>query len=173
VSGKQNPHYQQTYVFDNDHACVSWEAPAISEKETGIYRSGPARGVARVVCYSPKHNLTLAELEAPEIVTLLKVWQEQYRELGRHPEIKHVLIFENKGEVVGVSNPHPHCQIYATNFVFKFKMTAGASFARMTRLSLLSPILRGTLMKFMSHRKRRIRVWLIYQWMSCKILPQF
>jgi UDPglucose--hexose-1-phosphate uridylyltransferase len=73
-----------------------------------------------VVCYSPKHNLTLAELTVPEIVTLLQVWQQQYQELGAHPEIKHVLIFENKGEIVGVSNPHPHCQIYATNFVFKY-----------------------------------------------------
>jgi UDPglucose--hexose-1-phosphate uridylyltransferase len=120
VSGKQNPDYEQTFVFDNDHACVSWEASAILKKETGVYKNSPARGVARVVCYSPKHNLTLAELEVPEIVALLKVWQEQYRELGSHPEINHVLIFENKGEVVGVSNPHPHCQIYATNFVFKF-----------------------------------------------------
>lgn len=120
VSGKQNPEYEQTFVFDNDHACVSWGAPAVPPKEQGVYKSSPARGVARVVCYSPKHNLTLAELEVPEIVTLLKVWQEQYRELGGHPEINHVLIFENKGEVVGVSNPHPHCQIYATNFVFKF-----------------------------------------------------
>lgn len=120
VSGKRNPDYEQTYVFDNDHACVSWKAPAILKKETGVYKSSPARGVARVVCYSPKHNLTLAELEVPEIVALLKIWQEQYRELGSHPEINHVLIFENKGEVVGVSNPHPHCQIYATNFVFKF-----------------------------------------------------
>ncbi len=120
VSGAQNPQYQQTFVFDNDHACVSWAAPAIMQKETEVYKTAPARGVARVVCYSPKHNLTLAELELPEIITLLNVWQEQYRELGSHPEINHVLIFENKGEVVGVSNPHPHCQIYATNFVFKF-----------------------------------------------------
>lgn len=120
VSGAQNPQYQQTFVFDNDHACVSWSAPAIPQKETGIYQTIPARGVARVVCYSPKHNLTLAELALPEVITLLTVWQEQYRELGSHSEINHVLIFENKGEVVGVSNPHPHCQIYATNFVFKF-----------------------------------------------------
>lgn len=119
VSGKQNPDYEQTYVFDNDLACVSREAPAVAKKATGVYKSSPARGVARVVCYSPRHNLTLAELSTPEIVTALNVWQEQYRELGSHPEIKHVLIFENKGEVVGVSNPHPHCQIYATNFVFK------------------------------------------------------
>lgn len=120
VSGKQNPLYGQTFVFDNDHACVSWEAPAAARAESGVYKSSPARGLARVVCYSPKHNLTLAELGVQEIIALLNVWQEQYRELGDHPEIKHVLIFENKGEVVGVSNPHPHCQIYATNFVFKY-----------------------------------------------------
>jgi UDPglucose--hexose-1-phosphate uridylyltransferase len=72
-----------------------------------------------VVCYSPRHDVTLAELDIAELVTLLRAWQAQYRELGARPEVNHVLIFENKGEVVGVSNPHPHCQIYATNFVFK------------------------------------------------------
>jgi UDPglucose--hexose-1-phosphate uridylyltransferase len=71
------------------------------------------------VCYSPNHSLALAELEPREIENLFGVWQEQYLELGSRKEIKHVLIFENKGEAVGVSNPHPHCQIYATNFVFK------------------------------------------------------
>jgi UDPglucose--hexose-1-phosphate uridylyltransferase len=120
ISGAQNPDYEQTFVFDNDHACVSWTAPSVSQAAGGLYRTGVARGVARVVCYSPKHQLTLAELELPQIITLLNVWQEQYRELGSHAEINHVLIFENKGEAVGVSNPHPHCQIYATNFVFKF-----------------------------------------------------
>ena len=63
--------------------------------------------------------MTLAELEKREIENLLGVWQQQYVELSQKKEIKHVLIFENKGEAVGVSNPHPHCQIYATNFVFK------------------------------------------------------
>jgi len=86
---------------------------------TGIYRNQAARGIARVVCYSPKHNLTLSELELSEIESLLLVWQQQYLELGSRPDISHVLIFENKGEAVGVSNPHPHCQIYANNFVFK------------------------------------------------------
>jgi UDPglucose--hexose-1-phosphate uridylyltransferase len=76
-------------------------------------------GIARVVCYSPKHNLTLAELELREIENLLTAWRDQYAELGSRRDVNHVLIFENKGEVVGVSNPHPHCQIYATNFVFK------------------------------------------------------
>ena len=120
VSGMQNPDYRQTFVFDNDHACVSWDAPEIEEIKEGIYKRKSARGIARVVCYSPKHNLTLTELMPGEIVTVFSEWQNQYIELGEHPEINHVLLFENKGEVVGVSNPHPHCQIYATNFVFKY-----------------------------------------------------
>ena len=119
VSGQCNPNYAATFVFDNDHPCVGFDAPSQLCPPKGIYRNRPAAGIARVVCYSPKHNLALAQLETAEIETLLRVWQEQYVELGGQPEINHVLIFENRGEVVGVSNPHPHCQIYATNFVFK------------------------------------------------------
>jgi UDPglucose--hexose-1-phosphate uridylyltransferase len=120
ISGIQNPHYRQTFVFDNDHACVDWNAPDVQEIGHGIYKRRPARGIARVICYSPKHNITLTELATQEIVTVFREWQNQYIELGEHPEINHVLLFENKGEVVGVSNPHPHCQLYATNFVFKY-----------------------------------------------------
>src|SRR5215208_1337041 len=99
--------------------CASPDAPKDLEKPPGIYRNMPAEGLARVVCYSPNHSLTLAELETEQVDELLAVWQEQYRELASRPEVRHVLVFENKGEAVGVSNPHPHCQIYATNFVFK------------------------------------------------------
>src|SRR6266516_3841127 len=119
VSGKRNAQYTSTFVFDNDHPCVGLDAPQELTAVQGIYRNRPATGIARVVCYSPKHNVAPAELDAGDIANLLSVWQEQYIELGGRDEIRHVLIFENKGEVVGVSNPHPHCQIYATNFVFK------------------------------------------------------
>jgi UDPglucose--hexose-1-phosphate uridylyltransferase len=127
VRGARNPHYAQTFVFDNDHPCVGPDAPStihdspstIHHPPFTLFQSRRATGVARVVCYSPHHNLTLAELSANEIDTLLHTWQEQDRELAARPEVEHVLIFENKGEAVGVSNPHPHCQIYATNFVFK------------------------------------------------------
>src|SRR5437667_9901992 len=119
VSGKRNAQYTSTLVFDTDHPCVGLDAPQELTAVEGIYRNRPATGIARVVCYSPKHNVALAELDAGDIANLLSVWQEQYIELGGRPDIDHVLIFENKGEVVGVSNPHPHCQIYATNFVFK------------------------------------------------------
>lgn len=119
INGLLNDDYNQTYVFDNDQACVSFNAPVVEETD-GLYRRRTAHGIARVVCYSPKHNLTLTELNTDQIIRIFKVWQRQYSELGNHPEINHVLIFENKGEVVGVTNPHPHCQIYATNFVFKY-----------------------------------------------------
>ncbi|HXE85362.1 MAG TPA: galactose-1-phosphate uridylyltransferase [Hyphomicrobiaceae bacterium] len=119
VSGARNADYAGVFVFDNDHPCVGPEAPTQLVAPPGIYRSRPATGIARVVCYTPRHDLSLAELDVASIVALMEVWQEQYRELSARAEVRHVLVFENRGEAVGVSNPHPHCQIYATNFVFK------------------------------------------------------
>ncbi len=119
VSGKVNPQYERIFVFDNDHPSVDIMAPDSVEPVSYIYKARPARGISRVVCYSPHHDLTLTELSVAQIAHLMRAWQEQYIDLGSRPEIEHVLIFENKGEAVGVSNPHPHCQIYANNFVFK------------------------------------------------------
>ena len=123
ASGEANPDYRDVLVFDNDFPCVGEAAPARDGGggDTGAspYRTRDARGTARVVCYSPRHDLTLAELGVDGVDRLLETWQEQFRELSARPDINHVLFFENKGEQVGVSNPHPHCQIYATNFVFR------------------------------------------------------
>jgi UDPglucose--hexose-1-phosphate uridylyltransferase len=130
VSGKRNDAYASTFVFDNDHPCVGALAPEVEAPEAPVFRNRSARGIARVVCYSPRHDLTLTELETAQVAELVGVWQEQQRDLGRRPDIDHVLIFENKGEVVGVSNPHPHCQIYATNFVFKTTETEARASAR-------------------------------------------
>jgi UDPglucose--hexose-1-phosphate uridylyltransferase len=125
TGGARNPRYDGIHIFDNDHPCVGWDAPVDLPllPPDGPYRNRPARGVARVVCYSPRHDLSLARLEIGQVENLIGAWQSQYVELQAHPEIEHVLIFENKGEVVGVSNPHPHCQIYATNFVFRTTAT--------------------------------------------------
>ena len=120
VGGAVNPQYTGTFVFDNDHPCVGEHAPRELERPSGIYRNGPATGVARVVCYCPRHDVTLAQLNVGEVDALLETWQQQMRELAAHEDVAFILIFENKGEVVGVSNPHPHCQIYATNFTFKY-----------------------------------------------------
>ena len=119
VSGAANPDYDSVYVFDNDHPCVGPAAPDVDQLRSGVFRSRSADGMARVVCYTPRHDLTLAELGQPVAVRLLETFREQYLELGDRPEVRCVLAFENKGEVVGVSNPHPHAQIYATNFIFR------------------------------------------------------
>jgi len=120
VGGAVNPRYTGTFVFDNDHPCVGVNAPRELTPSRGIFRNQPATGVARVVCYSPRHDVTLAELDVDGVDALLETWQEQMRELATRTDVSSVLIFENKGAVVGVSNPHPHCQIYATNFTFKY-----------------------------------------------------
>ena len=119
VSDSFNENYQGVYVFNNDLPCVGINAPTELTKPSGIYQNRPANGIARVICYSPKHNISLAELNHAEIENIIEVWQKQYSELGNRDDMNHILIFENKGEQVGVSNPHPHGQIYATNFVFK------------------------------------------------------
>lgn len=96
VSGARNPGYTDVFVFDNDHPCVGPAAPLVLPPPPGIYQSRPATGVARVVCYTPRHDLSLAELSVESVAGLMAVWQEQYRELGARPEVEHVLVFENR-----------------------------------------------------------------------------
>lgn len=119
ISGQVNDDYESVFVFDNDHPAFSMDAPDRMSTAPGIYHNAPARGICRVVCYSPQHDLTLAEMGVQEIAGLLRCWARQTRELVALEAIRNVLIFENKGDIVGVSNPHPHCQIYAADFVFK------------------------------------------------------
>lgn len=118
ISGATNPHYTGVYVFDNDHPCVGPDAPAVTPPPAP-YQARPALGVARVICYSPRHDLTMAQLSRAEIATIIGTWQQQTRDLAARSEVRQVLIFENKGEAVGVSNPHPHGQVYATSFTWK------------------------------------------------------
>lgn len=119
VSGARNPPYAGVYVFDNDHPCVGPDAPELGEPPPPPYRARRADGLARVICYSPRHDLTVAEMDLPDIAALVQTWQQQTRDLGARPEVRQVLIFENKGEAVGVSNPHPHGQVYATGCTWK------------------------------------------------------
>jgi UDPglucose--hexose-1-phosphate uridylyltransferase len=119
VGGARNPRYDGTFVFENDHPCVGPAAPREPAVPPPPYRVAPAAGHARVVCFSPRHDVTLAEMPVAAIGDVVGVWQRETRDLGGRPGIKQVLCFENKGEVVGVSNPHPHGQIYATGFVWK------------------------------------------------------
>ncbi|MFP6807591.1 MAG: galactose-1-phosphate uridylyltransferase [Pseudomonadales bacterium] len=122
VSGKRNDQYESTYVFDNDHPSYGLEhRPELegSLDSDGFFKQKSARGSCRVLCYSPRHDLTLAEMSVGHVVDVVNIWAEQTRIMLLEPETRNVFIFENKGKVVGVSNPHPHCQIYATDFLFK------------------------------------------------------
>jgi UDPglucose--hexose-1-phosphate uridylyltransferase len=119
VSGAVNPLYEAVFVFDNDHPCVGPLAPPMFETPPLPYRARRADGLARVICYAPRHDLTLAEMSVSQIALIAQTWQQQTHDLAARPEVRQVLIFENKGQVVGVSNPHPHGQIYATNFTWK------------------------------------------------------
>ncbi len=143
VNGTRNPDYRTTFVFDNDHPCVSPEAPEPIETPLP-YSVRRAQGHARVICYSPQHNLTVAEMSEQAIIEIVQVWQQQTLDLGNSPSVKHVLCFENKGKVVGVSNPHPHTQVYATNFVFKTietELLASHKYSQQHGRSLFSDII--------------------------------
>jgi UDPglucose--hexose-1-phosphate uridylyltransferase len=146
VGGAPNPSYASTFVFDNDHPCVGADAPRELETPPAPYRVSPAAGVARVVCFSPRHDLTLAEMPVAAIAEVVDVWRRETSDLGARPEVRQVLCFENKGEVVGVSNPHPHGQIYATSFVWKTMETeldASARHQRETGRGLMDDIVRA------------------------------
>lgn len=120
ISGLHNPNYSDIYIFDNDHPVVGMDAPEVDStaRPDRLYKKGKACGIARVVCYHPRHDLTMADIPAEGVGKVFEALKEQMMEFTATPEIKFVLIFENKGELVGVSNPHPHCQIYATDFTF-------------------------------------------------------
>ena len=118
AAGERNPDYTGVYAFDNDFPVVGADAPPVAPAPADVYRRGPARGVARVLCYHPRHDLSTATAPRAAVRAVLAALQTETRELARRPEVRSVLPFENKGQLVGVSNPHPHCQVYATDFVF-------------------------------------------------------
>jgi UDPglucose--hexose-1-phosphate uridylyltransferase len=114
ANGEVNPGYENAFVFENDFAALKQEEILFEEeiKET-FFKVQPERGISRVVCFSPKHNLTLPEMPLEAIENIIRTWQKEYTDLGNIEYIKHVQIFENKGAVMGCSNPHPHGQIWA------------------------------------------------------------
>jgi UDPglucose--hexose-1-phosphate uridylyltransferase len=119
AGGKRNPQYASTFVFDNDfaallpHPSVHPERSAERSKST-LFTMAPERGICRVICFSPRHDWTLPVMPLPDIRRVVQVWAEQTRELGAIDFVKYVQVFENKGAAMGASNPHPHCQVWAT-----------------------------------------------------------
>jgi UDPglucose--hexose-1-phosphate uridylyltransferase len=115
---KRNPDYPGAYVFVNDLPCFGEQPVLPPAALSSLHQNRPALGTAEVICYHPDHSKTMAHLTQAEVLSVVELWTERYRELGQRPEVNHVLIFENKGAAVGTSNPHPHGQIYASNMIY-------------------------------------------------------
>jgi len=113
AGGARNPDYPHTFVFDNDFAALSVDAP-LERVGDGLILAEGESGVCRVLCFSPRHDLTLAMMEVADIERVVDAWVEETITLGGRPDIRAVQIFENRGEIMGCSNPHPHGQIWAT-----------------------------------------------------------
>jgi UDPglucose--hexose-1-phosphate uridylyltransferase len=115
AGGVRNPDYKSTFVFDNDFAALKPDTAPGSFNREGLLVAESEPGVCRVVCFSPKHNLTIANMDLGDLRKVVDAWVEQYVELGARPEINYVQIFENRGAMMGASNPHPHCQIWSAH----------------------------------------------------------
>ena len=113
AGNERNPKYTNTFVFDNDFPALLPESVSGCVDKGGLLIASAERGISRVVCFSPRHGQTLSKMDPQEIRKVVDVWADQYRELGDLPFINSVQIFENRGAMMGASNPHPHCQIWA------------------------------------------------------------
>jgi len=119
AGGVRNPQYKSTFVFENDFAALKKDAPLtrVDVQNKGLLVAEGESGICRVMCFLPRHDLTLSSMGVGAIEEVVRTWTSQFSELASLDEIKHVQIFENRGEMMGASNPHPHCQIWATSSI--------------------------------------------------------
>ena len=112
INGEINPSYTNTFVFTNDFAALQTDTK-IFKIEDGLFKAESEIGICKVVCFSPNHSKSLADMDVKSIKKVVETWQREYEELGGKKGINYVQIFENKGAVMGCSNPHPHGQIWS------------------------------------------------------------
>ncbi len=119
AGGIRNPAYSSTFVFENDFAALKPDTQhaCLDIENSGLLVAEAEPGICRVICFSPRHDLTLATMELEAIEQVVRTWMGQFRELSELADIHHVQIFENRGAMMGASNPHPHCQIWATSSI--------------------------------------------------------
>jgi len=119
AGGHVTPQYTGTFVFENDFAALKIDLPtdALDADGSGLLRAETERGLCSVLCFDPRHDLTLATMELAAIRRVVDMWEQQAAELGARPDIQYVQVFENRGAMMGASNPHPHGQIWATEHV--------------------------------------------------------
>jgi UDPglucose--hexose-1-phosphate uridylyltransferase len=112
INGEVNPNYKNVFVFTNDFAALQKDSPSFNIND-GLLKAESETGICKVICFSPDHSKSLADMAIEEITNVVKVWQKEYALLGKIETLNNVQIFENKGAVMGCSNPHPHGQIWS------------------------------------------------------------
>jgi UDPglucose--hexose-1-phosphate uridylyltransferase len=112
INGEVNPEYTDVFVFTNDFAALQNDSPTFNVND-GLLKAQSETGICKVICFSPDHSKSLADMSASEIQKVVFTWQKEFKELSENPKINYVQIFENKGAVMGCSNPHPHGQIWS------------------------------------------------------------
>ncbi len=149
INGEVNPEYTDVFIFTNDFAALQSDSPSFSVND-GLLIAESETGICKVICFSPDHSKSLAEISPNDIQKVVFAWQKEYKELGDNPNINYVQIFENKGPVMGCSNPHPHGQIWSQstlpNEVDK-KNTQQLNFFNTNKRSLLGDYLKQELEK--------------------------
>lgn len=118
AGGAVNPSYDSVFSFVNDYAALLPDPPPPLEPvDSSLLLAEPARGLCKVLCFHPDHSLTLARMTQPETRRVVDAWTDEYEQLAQLDWIRYVQIFENRGAMMGASNPHPHCQIWSTGFI--------------------------------------------------------
>jgi UDPglucose--hexose-1-phosphate uridylyltransferase len=117
AGGKSNPPYDHAFAFDNDFPALAGNTPRAMIDEHGLIRAASERGICRVICFTPRHDLTLPDMPVEEIRRVVDVWSEETCELGERDFVNYVEVFENKGAMMGASNPHSHCQVWAEEHI--------------------------------------------------------
>ncbi|HXJ98559.1 MAG TPA: galactose-1-phosphate uridylyltransferase, partial [Gelidibacter sp.] len=112
INGEINPDYKDVFIFTNDFAALQTTSPTFSIND-GLFKAESEQGICKVICFSPDHSKSLADMEVEDINKVVQAWQKEYMLLGSNEMINYVQIFENKGAVMGCSNPHPHGQIWS------------------------------------------------------------
>src|SRR5947199_2250586 len=123
AGGARTPPYTETYVFDNDYPAMLPDVATVQFDSSGLLVGKAEQGICRVMCFSPRHDLTVPQMSVEELRRVVNAWVEQYCALGQIPWINHVEIFENRGEMMGASNPHPHCQLWANQTIPNYPAT--------------------------------------------------
>ncbi len=147
INGAVNPDYSDVFVFTNDFAALQKDSPKFKVNE-GLLKAESETGICKVICFSPDHSKSLADMTSLETQKVVLTWQREYEELSKSSDIEYVQIFENKGAVMGCSNPHPHGQIWSQstlpNEVLKKDVTQSDYFSKNKR-SLLGDYLQQEL----------------------------